>query len=30
MSRLLCYNYLMLCYGCSEAFNYNSAREYHL
>ncbi|KRZ00044.1 hypothetical protein T4B_5393 [Trichinella pseudospiralis] len=27
MSRLLCYNYLMLCYGCSEAFNYNSAHN---
>ncbi|KRY78496.1 hypothetical protein T4B_13218 [Trichinella pseudospiralis] len=30
MSRLLCYNYLMLCYGCNQAFNYNSARQYHL
>ncbi|KRZ43631.1 hypothetical protein T4C_4296 [Trichinella pseudospiralis] len=24
------FSYLMLCYGCIHAFNYNSARQYHL
>ncbi|KRY69331.1 hypothetical protein T11_12882 [Trichinella zimbabwensis] len=30
MSRLLCYDYLMLCYGYTHMFNYNSALQYHL